>query len=116
MSDIFILTAADGQCCGYEILGHAGFAKAGQDIVCAALSFLSITCANALESVAGIVPGITQAEGRLQVVVPPSKSNHDARVIFRLFCQGARDLQQSYPDHVRVIDSCLFKETEEELP
>ena len=34
---------------GFEISGHAGFAERGQDIVCAAVSFLATTVVNSLE-------------------------------------------------------------------
>ena len=35
---------------GVELLGHAGFAQSGQDIVCAAVSALIITTVNSLEN------------------------------------------------------------------
>ena len=34
---------------GFDITGHAGFAKAGEDIVCAAVSMLAINTINTLE-------------------------------------------------------------------
>ena len=42
--------------CGLTVEGHAGYAKSGSDIVCAAASVLITTCANALQSVAAISP------------------------------------------------------------
>ena len=35
---------------GFDIEGHAGYAKHGKDIVCASVSTLSITTVNAVES------------------------------------------------------------------
>ena len=47
------------QITGFECRGHAGFDRAGRDIVCAAVSVLTTTCVNALETVAGVRPEAT---------------------------------------------------------
>ena len=38
---------------GVELLGHAGFAQSGQDIVCAAVSALVLNMANSVETFTG---------------------------------------------------------------
>ncbi|NLD33558.1 MAG: ribosomal-processing cysteine protease Prp [Clostridiales bacterium] len=88
---------------GYRISGHTGFAPSGQDIVCSAVSFLSITCANALESVAGIAPIVLQRDGLLEVHLPQGNDRSDT--IFRVFEQGMKDLEAAYPKHIRLKDS-----------
>lgn len=35
---------------GFEVKGHAGYADAGSDIVCAAISALTINCINSIET------------------------------------------------------------------
>ena len=50
MTRVAILQGALGPV-GFICQGHAGYAEAGADIVCAAVSILTTTCANALESV-----------------------------------------------------------------
>ncbi len=45
---------------GCRAEGHSGWAEAGNDIVCAAVSILTCTCVNALESVCGVIPRITE--------------------------------------------------------
>lgn len=37
------------ECVGFSFTGHAGYAEAGQDIVCAAASVLAINTINAME-------------------------------------------------------------------
>ena len=37
------------QCGGFKALGHAGYSEEGQDIVCAAVSVLTINTANSVE-------------------------------------------------------------------
>lgn len=39
----------DDQICAFEISGHAGYAPAGEDIVCAAVTVLALNTLNAIE-------------------------------------------------------------------
>ena len=38
-----------GVLCGFVVKGHAGFDVSGQDIICAAVSVLTINCSNSIE-------------------------------------------------------------------
>ena len=92
-----------GGLCGFECRGHAGYAQAGSDIVCAAVSVLSTTCVNALESVAGVKPQLIVRDGLMKAVVPEdSPMTHDAQVILRTFEQGIRDVASSYPKYIHI--------------
>ena len=84
---------------GFEVKGHAGYAEAGQDIVCAAVSILTTTCANALESVAGVKPMVKASEGHMLLALP-NGSSHDAQVILRTMRQGLRDLAEEYSRYI----------------
>ena len=89
---------------GFECIGHAGFAEEGSDIVCAAVSILTTTCANALESVAGLKPLVKAAPGKM-ILALPDGSGHDAQVILKTMRQGMRDLQTAYPDYVLLKEN-----------
>ncbi len=43
----------DGSLCGFRMAGHAGFAKKGRDIVCAAASALAINTINSIDRFTG---------------------------------------------------------------
>ena len=87
----------------FEITGHTGAGTVGNDLVCAAVSFLATTCANALESVAKVKPVFEQGDACMWVFVNPHDLNHDAKVILDVFMQGAKDLQEAYPANVQLI-------------
>ena len=53
MTRCILFRDAEGRYTGFEVKGHSGYAEAGSDIVCAAVSILTTTCVNAMESVAG---------------------------------------------------------------
>ncbi len=89
---------------GFECTGHAGFAQAGSDIVCAAVSILTTTCVNALETVAGLTPQVLAAPGKMTLALPDG-SGHDAQVILKTMRQGLKDLTDAYPDYVLLKEN-----------
>ena len=49
MTKVTILQNSKNECVGFDVYGHAGYADAGEDIVCAAISILVINTMNAIE-------------------------------------------------------------------
>jgi uncharacterized protein YsxB (DUF464 family) len=86
--------------------GHAGKAKAGEDIVCAAVSVLMQTCVNAMEQVASITPDVTVDEAKALIAVRlPRKDGapaHDAQTILRATVLGLTDISHEYPQYVKL--------------
>ena len=99
-------TDAEGRIVSCETRGHAGYAEAGSDIVCSAVSVLCITCVNSLESVCGIHPAVRGgADGYLRFSLPSAMTEaqaHDAQVILCTLRQGLQDLASEYPQYVRL--------------
>ena len=97
------LHESGGRLTGFECVGHAGYAEAGRDIVCAAVSILTTTCVNALESVAGIAPRVQASPGKM-ILSLPQDAGHDAQVILQAMRQGLRDLAEEYPRFFQLIE------------
>lgn len=94
--------------CGLTVKGHAGYARSGSDIVCAAASVLITTCANALQSVANINPiiEVTEKPALIAVALPEDLSphqDHDARIILQTALQGFTDVAAQYPRYLQII-------------
>lgn len=88
-----------------RITGHSGQAEAGRDIVCAAVSILGCTCVNALESVCGIIPLVTENDaGVLSFQLPETnpEENAKAQILMGALKQGLTDLADSYPRNVTL--------------
>ena len=88
-----------------RITGHSGQAEAGRDIVCAAVSILGCTCVNALESVCGIIPLVTENEaGVLSFQLPEinPEENAKAQILMGALKQGLTDLADAYPRNVTL--------------
>ena len=92
---------------GCRIEGHSGWANAGSDIVCAAVSILGCTCVNALESVCGVIPEITEyneKKGVLAFELPEmtEADNEKAQILMKALKQGLDDLTAEYPQNVTL--------------
>ena len=96
-----------------RITGHSGQAEAGRDIVCAAVSILGCTCVNALESVCGIIPLVTENDaGVLSFQLPEMtpEENAKAQILMGALKQGLTDLADSYPQNVTLKIETLSHE------
>ena len=93
-----------------RITGHSGQAEAGRDIVCAAVSILGCTCVNAMESVCGIIPLVTENEEGLLAFQPPEitpEENAKAQILMGALKQGLTDLADAYPRNVTLTIQSL---------
>ena len=87
---------------GYRAEGHSGYAEAGSDIICAAVSVLGATCVNSLESVCGIIPEIREnREGLLEFRLP-EPDRPGAQILMKALKQGLSDTEEQYPDYIKI--------------
>ncbi len=91
---------------GYTVEGHAESAPEGEpDLVCAAVSVLTDTTANALERVARIRPVVAESDGSLACFLPPETGEEawqTAQIILRTMESGLCDIAAQYPRYVRI--------------
>jgi uncharacterized protein YsxB (DUF464 family) len=62
------------------------------------------TAANALESIAGVVPDIRKDDpgALLYITLPKACESRDAQIILRTVLQGLTDISGEYPKLVRI--------------
>ncbi|MBE5781704.1 MAG: ribosomal-processing cysteine protease Prp [Clostridiales bacterium] len=90
---------------GFECKGHAGYAPAGSDIICAAVSILTTTCVNALESVAGKEAEAEVKDGYMRVLLSETETTEKTQIIFATIAQGLSDLAEEYPKYLRLTEN-----------
>ena len=101
------------------MVGHAGFADYGEDIVCSALTALATTCISAMEDllkldvsyVAG--PGLIELEVLEQGTRAPEIEDK-INLLFAAFELGARQVIASLEDSEQWIQMRTYKMSEEE--
>jgi uncharacterized protein YsxB (DUF464 family) len=93
---------------GFIITGHADAGEYGQDIVCSAVSVLSIATVNGLQEVAGLdieVDSHDDEGGYLSVSIPvitDSKKSIQADAILKTFQNGMADIASSYSQYINL--------------
>jgi len=99
-----VLYRSNGHWTGYRAEGHSGYAEAGSDIICAAVSVLGSTCVNSLESVVGVTPILTDnREGLLAFRLPEKQEDHEgAQILMSALKQGLSDIEEQYPRYINL--------------
>lgn len=97
----------DGKICAFQITGHAGYAKRGEDIVCAAASVLTLNTVNAIEEFTEI-PYRYEADekkgGFLKVVFPiEGMADHDVQLLLKTLEMGLSEMQKEYNRYLTLI-------------
>ncbi|ACL22342.1 MULTISPECIES: ribosomal-processing cysteine protease Prp [Desulfitobacterium] len=92
----------------FELCGHAGYAEYGLDIVCAAVSALSISAVNGLEFYLPCKPEVEvdDPQGFLSCTLPecePGTLDH-AQWILGTMVLGVEGIQQSYGEQYVTIN------------
>lgn len=88
-----------------DISGHAGYAPSGQDIVCAAVSILTMTLENMVyDHAESLRPLIHKKDGECRISCTPAKGNATkCRTIFETIYGGFELLSIHCPEHVQTI-------------
>lgn len=105
MTTIKIYDNHIGQHIGFEMSGHAGYARRGkEDIVCAALSMLMTVTVNSIECLAKAEYSYEEDEkdGYMKIMVT-SEITHDVDLLFSSMILGLSQLEENYPKNVRLI-------------
>ncbi|MDE7210310.1 MAG: ribosomal-processing cysteine protease Prp [Lachnospiraceae bacterium] len=86
-----------GRANGFHCLGHAGYAENGHDIVCAAVSALTMTAVNSVESLTGDTFSYDEdeKEGMMDFKIASPMSDAAALLMGSLFL-GLSMIEESY--------------------
>ena len=97
MTTITFSKNQDGSYLGFDCFGHAGYAKAGDDIVCAGISALVINMINSLDEYTADRFQTETDSGtgmiRLHLDAP---AGHDAQLLFNSLVLGLQGIQNTY--------------------
>lgn len=92
----------------FEISGHAGSGPYGYDIVCAAVSALSIGAVNSLAEIGGFTPLIEADEeegGYLYATLPENLSEKQlstAHILLESLLLSCKSVSEEYPQYVII--------------
>jgi uncharacterized protein YsxB (DUF464 family) len=104
MIRIQVLRDKDGFIWQFNIKGHSGFGKHGEDIVCAGVSAVAYTAVGALAELAGI-RNYTEKEGYMKCKIPVGVEENlkpCIRIILETMVIGLKQIENEYRDYVVV--------------
>ena len=78
MINVTFWKQSDGSYSGFDMIGHAGFAKSGSDIICAAASVLAVNTVNSIETFTAVKPVTKESDGHLTLHLPDMSKVSDA--------------------------------------
>lgn len=111
MINIKVSRFEDGSICGFTVKGHSGYAEAGSDIICAAVSALCYTAAGYFESAKpeGIKYGHEEKDGYMMLElseVPEGELKVRAKAVMDAWLIGVKQIRYSYGGkYIRIIDT-----------
>jgi uncharacterized protein YsxB (DUF464 family) len=88
-----------------QVTGHANFAEHGMDIVCAAVSAVTIGMVNAMEQITGvIVHQADDGEGKVDCRIPedlPAEVHSKLGLLMEAMDLSLKGIADAYPDYVQ---------------
>ena len=95
----------DGLISGFQSEGHADAGEYGYDIVCSAVSALTINTVNAIENLteARFEEEANEEGGFLKVIlVPQSEEDRDSQLLLKALQLGINQMADNYPENLRI--------------
>ncbi|MFC0212586.1 ribosomal-processing cysteine protease Prp [Paenibacillus chartarius] len=96
---------SDGAIDSFRIEGHAEYDVPGKDLVCAAVSAISVGTVNAVEAVAGVVLPCEMEVGLLDALVPLDLDSEQAarvQVILESMVVMLETIETSYSAYIHI--------------
>ena len=97
----------DDRITGFTVSGHSGYAEAGQDIVCAAIS-AAVTMAEAtINDVCGAKAKVRvkEEDARVTLTLPTSCDEEEAvQAVLSGMMLTLISLREDYPDYIEVLE------------
>jgi uncharacterized protein YsxB (DUF464 family) len=96
------VTEREGRICGFSVSGHAGYAEAGRDVVCAAVSALTLNAVNSCERLLGVRLACRDDGRALHCRVPDTPKDASVQLLLRSMVFGLEQTAEAYPQFVQV--------------
>lgn len=111
MITITLKRSPNGYIRSFSATGHAGYAPAGSDIVCAAITAIATTTIGSLTDIANLSVSYQTKDGDIRCTTPPPEEMPSgqyliARTLMDALALGCRQIEKSYGrKYVRVIEA-----------
>ena len=97
----------NGRIVGFEASEHTGYSEEGTDIVCSAVSALTITTVNGLQEYLKIPVGVEFTDGYIYCTLQDDISDEDwakAEILLETLVLGLNSIVQEYANNLNTIE------------
>ena len=97
----------DDRITGFTVCGHSGYAEAGQDIVCAAISAVVTMAEATINEVCGAKAKVRvkEADARITLTLPASCDEEESvQAVLAGMMIYLCSLRDDYPDYIEVLE------------
>ena len=97
----------EGRIAGFSVSGHSGYAEAGQDIVCAAVSAVVGMAEATINDVCGAKAKVRvkDADARITLTLPASCDEEETvQAVLSGLLLTLVNLREQYPDYIEVLE------------
>ena len=97
----------DERITGFSVSGHSGYAEAGQDIVCAAISAVVTMAEATINDVCGAKAKVRvkEEDARITLTLPTSCDEEEAvQAVLSGMMLTLISLREDYPDYIEVLE------------
>ncbi|MBE7002617.1 MAG: ribosomal-processing cysteine protease Prp [Ruminococcaceae bacterium] len=97
----------DGRISGFSVSGHSGYAEAGQDIVCAAVSAVVGMAEATINDVCGAKAKVRvkEEDARITLTLPASCDEEESvQAVLAGLLLYLCNLRDEYPDYIEVLE------------
>ena len=91
---------------GFLSRGHAGYAEEGYDIICAAVSVLTVNTINSIEAFTSDQFAVRQEDGMIELILEGTISK-ETSLLMDSMVLGLQDIQKNYGNEYMTV---IFKE------
>ncbi len=92
--------------CGFHVVGHSGYQEEGSDIVCSAVSTLTINTVNSLEHLTHtrFTLQTDEKRGEMKLLCKDAVTDSE-QLLFQSLELGLKSIADSYSEYVNLIKS-----------
>ena len=97
----------EGRITGFSVSGHSGYAEAGQDIVCAAISAVVTMAEATINDVCGAKAKVRvkEEQARITLTLPTSCDEEEAvQAVLSGMMLTLISMREDYPDYIEVLE------------
>jgi uncharacterized protein YsxB (DUF464 family) len=101
----FYTTSNDKHIEEFQIEGHADYAEYGKDIVCAAVSALTITIVNSMVENLGVELNYKEQDGKIICKLPSindKEIDSKLQLLAQTLMMGLREIAKEYKDSIKI--------------